>query len=73
MWQGSIDPGGALHALLAEQEGELCGPRPARPAEGANDLEAVDVVADPFTNIGGNVISGPQLLALLKDMGSMMS
>jgi hypothetical protein len=27
-WEGAVEPGGALHALLVQQEGELCGPRP---------------------------------------------
>ncbi|GBF88775.1 hypothetical protein Rsub_01676 [Raphidocelis subcapitata] len=27
-WLWSVEPGGGLHLLLVEQEGELCGPRP---------------------------------------------
>jgi hypothetical protein len=64
---GAGEPGGALHALLQEQEGELCGPRPQRPLEAAEDA------AEGFMSAGG-LISGSQLLNLmLKDMGGSLT
>jgi hypothetical protein len=64
-WAAAAVPGGALVSLLAEQQGDLCGPRPQR-------LEAMSddggEVGDALG--GGSVLSGEQLLAMLQDMSS---
>ncbi|GBF90098.1 hypothetical protein Rsub_02806 [Raphidocelis subcapitata] len=61
-WSAAAAPGGALSSLLAEQEGDLCGPRPQRveplSEEGGEVGDAIG---------GGSVISGEQLLAMLQD------
>lgn len=62
-WVGSTEPGGALHALLVEQEGDLCGPKPMR-------LEALSEEGIDDGIGGGSVITGEQLLAMLHDMAS---
>ncbi len=49
-----------LQRLLAEQAGELCGPRPERSA-------AADDVGE-FGSLGGNMFSGQELMQLLSRM-----
>jgi hypothetical protein len=64
-WAAATSPGGVLSALLSEQRGELCGPRPAR-------LEAMSEEGGEVGDAlgGGSVISGEQLLAMLQDISS---
>jgi hypothetical protein len=59
-WSAAVAPGGALASLLAEQQGDLCGPRPAR----------VELASDDDGDLGealsaGGLITGEQLLAML--------
>lgn len=66
-WRGSTEPSGALHALLQEQDGDLCGPRPAR-------MEPIDGFEQGLGMLPTNVpINSGQLLALLKEMGATIS
>ncbi|KAF8065507.1 hypothetical protein HT031_003108 [Scenedesmus sp. PABB004] len=62
-WQRSTEPSGALHALLAEQDGQLCGPPPPRPAQSVDEEESADQ--------GLGIINGSQLMALLSRMGDL--
>jgi len=55
VWSAATRDGGALSALLAEQEGELCGPRPAR----------IEAVSEEGGEVG-SVITGEQLLEHLR-------
>ncbi len=66
-WVGAVEPGGALHALLQEQDGELCGPRPPR-ADPMQD--SGEVMGGLGALPGGTILTGPQLLALL-DAGAL--
>lgn len=61
-WQSSIAPGGAIHSLLKEQDGQLCGPPPPRPAPSIDSMD--DDSLDP---LGGLMMNG-QLVALLNHM-----
>lgn len=58
-WKDSIAPEGAIHALLMEQDGQLCGPPPVRPAPSMDSMDE-----DP---LGGLMMNG-QLFALLNQM-----
>ena len=49
-----------------EQDGELCGPRPLR-------METVDSDSGELMQLPTGMLTGGQLLALLKDFGGMMS
>lgn len=60
-WQSSVAPEGAIHSLLKEQDGHLCGPPPARPAP---SIDSMDEDSDP---LGGLMVNG-QLMALLNHM-----
>jgi hypothetical protein len=63
---GSTEPGGALHQLLQEQEGELCGPRPER-QEGPEGGEE----GGGLGNLPPTILTGTQILNLMfKDMTS---
>lgn len=61
-WQSSIAPEGAIHSVLKEQDGQLCGPPPARPAPSIDSMD--DDTLDP---LGGLMMNG-QLVALLNHM-----
>ena len=66
-------PEGALARLLAEQEGDLAGPRPQRAAPGGGDLGAEGEGALGLGGAGGGlppggIISGRDLLLLLQNM-----
>ena len=72
-WQEfAAGPEGALARLLAEQEGELAGPRPQRVAPGGGDLGAEGEGALGLGSGGGlppgGIISGRDLLLLLQNM-----
>ena len=72
-WQEFAEgPGGALARLLAEQEGELAGPRPQRAAPGVGDSGAEGEGALGLGAGGGlppgGIISGRDLLLLLQNM-----
>jgi hypothetical protein len=64
-WQGAVAPGGALHALLQEQEGQLCGPPPPRPAQLEGMEEGMEE-GDGMEQLG--LMNGDQIMALLSRM-----
>lgn len=66
-WHSCTAPGGALHVLLHEQDGELCGPKPVR-----EEVPEAEAIPDGFAGLPGNIMSGP-LLSLLKEMGGLAS
>lgn len=58
-WQSSVAVDGAIHQLLQEQDGQLCGPPPPRPVPSLDSMD--EEVLDP---LGGLMMNG-QLFALL--------
>eukprot|EP00878_Enallax_costatus_P017219 GHUV01018079.1.p1 GENE.GHUV01018079.1~~GHUV01018079.1.p1 ORF type:complete len:276 (+),score=86.57 GHUV01018079.1:908-1735(+) len=62
-WQGSIEPQGAIHSLLQEQEGQLCGPPPPRPPQ--SELE------DEADGQSLGIIKNSQLMQLLSRMADL--
>ncbi|KIY99399.1 hypothetical protein MNEG_8567 [Monoraphidium neglectum] len=76
-WVGAVEPGGALHALLVEQEGDLCGPKPSRAEAVETDGDEDEgsggggaaAAAAAAAAAGGGVISGEALLQMLQQMG----
>ena len=61
-WVEFAKPGGLLETLLAEQNGDLCGPRPERNAMHVQSEE--EGVGDGVYS-GGTLLNGPDLLAML--------
>ncbi|WIA16567.1 hypothetical protein OEZ85_013237 [Tetradesmus obliquus] len=60
-WQGSIQQQGSIHSLLQEQDGQLCGPPPPRPAASENEEDATEQ---------SQFLNGTQLMALLSRMSA---
>jgi hypothetical protein len=61
-WCSSIAPEGAIHSLLKEQDGHLCGPPPVRPAPSIDSMDE-----DSLDPLGGLMMEG-QLAALINHM-----
>ncbi|WIA36761.1 hypothetical protein OEZ86_008027 [Tetradesmus obliquus] len=61
VWQGSIQQQGSIHSLLQEQDGQLCGPPPPRPAASENEEDATEQ---------SQFLNGTQLMALLSRMSA---
>ena len=70
----SEDSGGALRHLLDEQDAEFCGPKPERPPPEETPEEGS--LAAMAGSLGGGLMSGREILALLQGMnmggGGMM-
>lgn len=60
-WKSSIAPDGAIHRLLKQQDGQLCGPPPPRPAPSVGSIEE-----DTLEPLGlSNLLNDADLTAFL--------